>query len=126
MGDELEHEVITSGPLYDAVQEAAVPKTEEENIIGEVFITDDDKVVSSNELIERVLRGTMWAFDLERIHKETNNSALLDVAKSIEGSTQSVEEVGRYESYSVAKVVEPPYPPELLAMFLEVDETHFR
>ena len=60
-------------------------------------------------------------------HKEAQNSALLDVMKSAEGSTQSIDEIGYPEmSLAATKVVEPPYPPELLAAFLEVDPTHFR
>jgi len=120
-------EILTEGELADAIQTSA-SESSGENIIEEVFITGDDRMASSADLQKEMIRQSMSCFDSDRIHKETNNSTLLDVMKSAaEGSTQSEDELGYPEfSLSATQVVEPPYPPELLATFLEVDPTHFR
>lgn len=119
-------ETVSTGNLAEAIQKNAAP--EDSNIIEEVFITGDDRMASSGDLQKEMIRQSMSCFDSERIHKESNNSTLLDIMKSAaDGSTQSEDELGYPEfSLQATKVVEPPYPPELLAAFLEVDPTHFR
>jgi capsid portal protein len=127
----MSEEKITEAQLAEILEKNAVPPSDEgENIIEEVFITGDDRIASSMDLQKELIRGSMSCFDSERIHKEAQNSALLDVMKTVEGSTQTDDELGQGDlgsaSLSMTKVVEPPYPPELLAAFLEVDSTHFR
>ena len=122
---------ITDDQLAEILEKNAIPPSEDgENIIEEAFITGDDRIASSMDLQKELIRGSMACFDSDRIHKEAQNSALLDVMKTVEGSTQTDEELGLREggmsSLSATKVVEPPYPPELLSAFLEVDSTHFR
>lgn len=117
----VDHEVINDGPLAVAVRDAIA---DEESTISEAFILGDDEIVSSNNILDRMVQRTMKGFDSERIHKESHNT-LLDVAKSVSGSTQAISEIGGSD-ISFAKVVEPPYPPELMALFLEVSEVNFR
>ena len=118
-------EVLNEGDLADIIRENV--SNSNENVIEEAYITGDDRIASASDLQKELIRGSMSCFDTDRIHKEVQNSALLDVMKSVDGSTQNVDELGQqYVSMSATKVVEPPYPPELLAAFLEVDSTHFR
>lgn len=118
-------EVLNDGQLADLIRNNATSSNE--NVIEEAFITGDDRIASAADLQKELIRGSMSCFDTDRIHREVQNSALLDVMKSVEGSTQNVDELGQqYVSMAATKVVEPPYPPELLAAFLEVDSTHFR
>lgn len=120
-------EILSEEDLTRVLQENAIDPESEENVIEEVFITGDDRIASSRDLQKELIRKSMSCFDSDRIHQETQNSALLDVMKSVEGSTQPEDEIGvNTQSLSLTKVVEPPYPPELLAAFLEVDATHFR
>ncbi len=120
---------ITEEQLAKILEANAVPPTDGENIIEEAFITGDDRIASSKDLQKEMLRGSMTCFDSDRIHKETQNTTLLDVMKMAEGSTQTIDELGQTDmtqALSMTKVVEPPYPPELLSAFLEIDATHFR
>ena len=75
------------------------------------------------------MKSSFKSLDSEKIHHDTKKSNLLDMSKTVDGSSQSDQELGRSkygESLSQIKIVDPPYPPELLSTFLEVDETHFR
>lgn len=120
------HEVLMEGDLYDAVQEAVIEIPEgEDTIVDEVFISDEG-VSTREELLQEILRNSMRGLNSSQIHKERDNIPQMDIAKSIEGSTQSREELRHSDNLGHVKVVEPPYPPEVLSQFLEVDETHFR
>ena len=120
-------EVLNDGDLANIIRENVSSNSDSDNVIEEAYITGDDRISSASDLQKELIRGSMSCFDTDRIHKEVQNSALLDVMKSVDGSTQNVDELGQqYVSMSATKVVEPPYPPELLAAFLEVDSTHFR
>lgn len=122
-------EVLNEGGLVEAVRENAVL---DENVISEVFVVGDDdspELVDADEILAKLVQRSMGCFDSERIHRETKDL----MGKSIEGSLQSRAEIGEFDDptssalgLSRVKVVEPPYPPELMATFLEVDETHFR
>jgi len=117
--------------LADAIAAEAEAAGGDDPVIDEAFITDSGEVISENDAVKSILRGTMRCFDSERIHREAENSPLLDVSKSVvSGSTQSDREMNESEiqatSLANIKVVEPPYPPEVLSVFLEIDETHFR
>ena len=119
-------EIINDGSLAEVLRKNA-SEAGTETIIEEAFITGDNRLATAQDLQKELIRGSMSCFDTDRIHKEVQNSALLDVMKSVEGSTQNDDELGQqYLSMAATKVVEPPYPPELLAAFLEVDSTHFR
>jgi len=121
-----DEEVLTTGPLADALRESAVLDGGEV-VISEAFITDENKVVSADDVVRAVMKKSMRGIPSDRVHKEAKNLGTLDVAKMVEGSTQSKAEIGRNDlKLHEAEFVEPPYPPELLSMFLEVDETHYR
>jgi len=121
-------EVLKDGALAKALRENAVaPGEGGENEITEAFVTEGGSVVSANDLVRAMMKKSMRGISADRIHKEAQNVGAIDIAKMVEGSTQSKEEIGRSDTYLHAtKVVEPPYPPDLLSMFLEVDETHYR
>jgi len=122
----VETEVINDGPLAQAVRDAAIEI--DENVVEEAFIVGDneDDYTSSEEIATLMLRQSMRGFDAGKLHQETDNSALLDVTKSaFDGSAQSTAELGSSDLASI-DVVEPPYPPELLATFLEIDESNYR
>jgi capsid portal protein len=122
-----DHEILADGPLADAVRAAV--DSGEEGVIDEAFIVGDSddgpSVVRADELARAMLAKSLAGFDSDRIHSEANNSAVMDVAKSVAGSTQSKAEIGQTDLTQL-KVVETPYSPELMAAFLEVDDTHFR
>jgi len=125
-------DVVESGTLASILRKNAVADgMGEDPEVTEAFITDDGGVMSVNEVVREVMKFSMRGFDPERIHDEVNNAGLIDIAKNVEGSTQSIMELGGGHgtgvmSLSACKVVKPPYPPELLSAFLESDETHFR
>lgn len=126
MSEKEDVEILTEGPLAEAIQAAAV---DGENTIEECFITDSGQAVSSDFLQSSVIRQSFKSMDSEKLYAATKQASLLDISKSVAGTTQSEQEIGRSglgESLRQVKIVEPPYPPELLAQFLEVDETHFR
>src|SRR5690554_5643397 len=112
--------------VADKTLETDVENTSDEDSteITEAFITDDGRVVSVDDVMKQVLRKSMRGLD-ERIHDEVNNDPRFDVTKSVDGSTQSDEPLDS-EGLETHRVVSPPYPPEVLAKFLETDEVHFR
>jgi len=123
--EDTQPEILINGPLAEILRENATDP--EDNIIEEVFVTgdEDDKMASAKSIATEMLRQSMKGFDPHKIHKEVENSNLIEIAKSIvEGSTQNDSEVGSVgtvsEGLSGHLIVEPPYPPELLASFLEV------
>ena len=116
--------------LAKVLAQFATPDDEDGEVeISECYITEDGTAISSDQIVKEVLRQcSMRGVDPDRIHREVANTGLMDVAKMVTGSTQSDAELGRPEmdGLQTVKVVEPPYPPELLSSFMEVDETHFR
>ena len=127
--DNIQPEILVSGPLAEILREHAIEA--EENIITEVFITGDDEIVSSESVASEMLYKSIKGLDPVRIHQGVKDSNLLEVMKSvIEGSTQDDSEVGVLGTVSGGLanqiIVEPPYPPELLADFLEIDVFHYR
>lgn len=131
--DEKTVEILNDGDLYDILQEYAVEPPEDPNdqpVIEEIFITDDDQAVSTKDLLHQMLQKSMRGFNAERITQDMSLArAQLEVAKTAKGTTQSLAELGssRFTSdLSGVQLVEPPYPPELLATFFEVCDIHFR
>lgn len=122
-------EVIVTGELAETLRNAAVATEDgEPAVIDECFVTEDGKVVSSKEIINRVLAKSMEGINADDIHNEIDNTGLLDVMKALApGSAQQEAEIGSEGmGLAASKIVEPPFPPKLMAKFLEVDETHFR
>lgn len=120
-------EVISEGPLVEAIQKAAVDG--DEAVIEECFITETGQTVSSEDLYRATMKSSFRSLNSDKLHHDTKKSALLDVSKTVDGSSQSDKEIGRSrfgETLSRIKLVDPPYPPELLSTFMEVDETHYR
>jgi capsid portal protein len=127
-----------SHPLAQLLADYAIPG--EDGVLPEVtecFITDDGAVISSSEMLDEIAKMSMRCFDRDRIALDADNphrapNPLREVVeKSIEGSTQTKKELRDTEpddgrSLHEIKVVPPPYPPEVLSAFLEVDETHSR
>lgn len=118
--------ILDEGSISEILKRNAITESDEDIEITECFITDDGKIVSESDLAKSVIKKSMKCFDSDRIHTETRNSGLIDIAKSVEGSTQSLSEIGAGDSLGAIQVVEPPNPPELLEFFLQVDETHYR
>jgi len=120
-------EVLKEGPLHDAMLANAEKEGEEETIEEVHIVGEDGEVVANNsDIMKALLNQGMRGFDTERIHKEAENSHLIDVAKSIvDSTTQTQTELGDSD-LSTAKFVQPPYPPQLLSDFLEVDPVHYR
>ena len=107
-----------------------------EAVISQAFITDDGKLASPTELMKMASRQSMQTIaalqgkTIDEHQAEIEEATLkTERSKYIEGSTQQTQEVNvaAIESdISGYPIVEPPYSPEILARFLEVDETHFR
>ena len=122
-------QVLTEGELAQKLREAAVPKDADGNVIvDQVFIMDNGESVSQDELVSKMLKACMSVFDQSLVVSEAQAAieGIANISKGfVEGSTQSQFEFGE-STLSTVEVVTPPYPPELMAKFLEVDETHFR
>ena len=127
-------DIRTDEDLVELLSKFAVDPHATDDIITEAFVTgeDDPKIVSSADILtswtKRSFRGMReGSVSEQEIVKEDSNR--VELAKTAVGTTQQMNELG-HNKYSVdlakVDVVEPPYPPELLAAFLEVDETHFR
>lgn len=139
-------EILEDGELAEALKEAYIDPDEDGEIeISEAFITDEnDTVISAADVLSNWTQQSMQAFgekvirqkeaaeedarEIERLQREIPKRAM--AAKTAKGSTQQTTELGQSGKYSadisMVEIVEPPYPPELLSAFLEVDETHFR
>lgn len=129
MADDSVVEVVETGPIAETLREAAVVEDGhvDENEIEEVFVLGDDQITSSGDVLKAALGATMRGFE-ERTFREARNR--IEIGKTVEGTAQTEREIGEPEHAGLGlgklQVVEPPYPPQLLAAFLEVDETHFR
>lgn len=143
-----EIDVKTDEDLVAILQKFATLDSDstEEIEISEAFITDeDDTVHSAADILGGWARRTMKGFGEQRMVSEKDamqaDKDALDVAqretarevavvaKTAVGTTQQQSELGQDKftyDLSQLEIVEPPYPPELLATFLEVDEVHFR
>lgn len=137
-------DILETGDIADALKEAFDGTDEnEEIVIDEAFITDeDDTVHSAADVLSNWSRQSLQSFgervlsqkralsqERAEIEKAQREVARELVAKTASGSTQQVSELGQNKftvDVSKVEIVEPPYPPELLSAFLEVDETHFR
>jgi len=124
-----EVEVLEEGPLA-AIMQTFAHQPGEDPVIDEAFILDD-KVVSSKDVLNAAMMHSMRCFDKERIvGEDMSPTSLRDVMKTVEGTSQSQRELTENPAGTVSlgdmKVIKPPYPPEVLSSFLEVDPTHFR
>lgn len=116
--------------LYAVTQGAEIPQDLEVAIkegieitpeISDVFVIGEDGVESSKSL--KVSLVPFPTGEREKYH----GANILEVAKSVvDVTTQDQTEVNRGYQLDGANLIEPPYPPELMSAFLEVDETHFR
>lgn len=103
----------------------------------EAFILEDDSIKTSSETLKGFQRSEVVSSGEDRAKRlsqsfETFNET---VSKALE-STQSSAELRKPTLLSMAPqlgtglkgyyAVDPPYDPELLALFLELDETHAR
>lgn len=110
--------------LADALEAAGGDPNE----ITEAYITGTGNMVSAEDIFQHIMRRSMGGLDSERIHRESANIPSVDISKAVvSGSSQSdSDSQSGNMSLNGVKVVQPPFPPELLSLFLEVDETHFR
>lgn len=89
--------------------------------IVDVLSTPKDRISESIE-----------AFGLDRYGEKDNSKSKVEVTKFVlEGDTDKTRPIASGEELTTLKlneipVVSPPYPPEVFAQFLQVDETHFR
>jgi len=145
MSDNTTGEILDEGDLAEALMEAAVPLDEDGEVeITEAFITgeDEDTVYSAADVLSNWTRQSMRAFgertiqqkdaiqeDEHHIENLQRTTARALVVKSAKGTTQQQSELGHNKlvaDVSMIEIVEPPYPPELLSAFLEVDVIHYR
>jgi hypothetical protein len=130
--DDSEVEVLSEGELFDVMQKYASEGDSEDIEITEAFITNDDTLVSSKDMLTDVSRKWLRGFDSDKLEKQITEVQKVTrelAQKTAEGTSQSQAEIGHTKftsDLSGVRVVEPPYPPELMSVFLEVDETHFR
>jgi capsid portal protein len=93
-----------------------------ENVCDVAFIVgegDNEKVVSINDIFTTLVVKSVTSNRLDKT----------EVYKGIEGSRQSTKELKSENSYSIAgseELIEPPYDPNLMLAFLDLDEIHFR
>ena len=86
-------------------------------IITEAFITDSGHVVT---------QADVWKSSLLPTNVREGMTDLVQ-KNTAAGSTQDDNEIGVLnESLLGGEIVQPPYDPEILSKFLEVDEAHFR
>tara|TARA_R110002020_G_scaffold34660_3_gene105261 strand:+ start:5065 stop:6822 length:1758 start_codon:yes stop_codon:yes gene_type:complete len=94
-------------------------ESDDDVVIEECYITDVDgtpDIVSGESVKKSIVNAvSMQGFESSEIEEEAHN--LMDVRKFVGGSTQIVE-VGAHEE----KVVPPPYAPELMLKFLQLNE----
>jgi capsid portal protein len=135
MGDEIitkdpNTEVLSpDDPLSAVVQSFALKTVDDEPIIEEAFVTEGGDLVSTDEVLKMAMRHSMRCFDSDRIDKdELSPSVFTEIAKTVDGTSQTTNEIGDLNQLRMgeAKVIPPPYPPEILSAFLEVDPVHFR
>jgi capsid portal protein len=128
-------EVLTSGELYDAISKSAVPP--EENEITQCFVSGDDgeeSISSTAEILAKILKKTFTGFTEDESLTEV--SEVEEILKTISGSSQNTDELGYNSAGTItsrletkladSKIVDPPYPPLLMSVFLEISETHYR
>lgn len=117
-------------PLAIMLAENAVIGEDSEIEINEAFITEDGTCQTASEVLNNFVINSMRCFS--KLHAEASGGTV--VQKSAGGSNQShaemkdtePEQVGALGGLGQLAIVDPPYPPELLAAFLEVDSVHFR
>lgn len=109
---------------------ATLDEVVEEPIIEEFYITgdEDNPMLTDSKSVLRTLVDTitMKGYTSDQILRE--HDGLTDVKKSIEGSRQesTISRERQAVPLMELKVVEPPYPPEILKIFSQSDETNSR
>lgn len=108
----------------------ALETLEDDPIISEFYITGDEEnpslVDGKSVLRSLVDHITMKGYSSDQILQEHDN--ITDVKKSIEGSRQesTISKGKQIVPLCELRVVETPYPPEILKIFSQSDETNFR
>lgn len=122
---------ITSGPLFDALQEAIEPDE-----VDSAFILSDGVIKNASDVLGGVNHKA--SIDLYSSFSSIDPDSLPNkvlIAKSISGSKVSEEELtrgcGGLSSYNIDGdiknlVISPPYSPTLLSEFFEGQETNSR
>lgn len=102
----------------------------DEEIIDQVFVIgndDDTELLTPYQLLSRqAAEGfTEATKSLNSASIDEQNNLILKGA--FDGSTQSQEEILQTTNGTAkTKIVDPPFPPQVMAAFMEVNETHFR
>lgn len=94
-----------------------------------VYIDESDRLLEEKEVLQSIIDGESQNPSLFSDTLRSNVEQIRDRLlrkKGFEGSTQDTSELGATWSLTDEEVVEPPYPPECFANFLEADETLFR
>jgi len=78
----------------------------------------DERIIYSSELVRQIQE------DAKIVEKQL-------ASKSFEGSNQDLDELGQFNIFNSSgtienKIAKPPYSPDCMANFLEVDDIHFR
>jgi len=143
-------DILTEGNIAEVLRNAfdSGPEDSEDVEITEAFVTDeDDTIHSAADILTGMTHRGMKHFGertlsqhdaMEADKRETDTLQRLSarlaankavVQKTAKGTTQQSNELGHNSfigDVSMIEIVEPPYPPELLSAFLEVDEVHYR
>jgi capsid portal protein len=133
--------------LAEAIRNSFIDPSSSDPVVDEAFIVgDDDTIISASELLNKAAQeGTKWfgerrsvsqkdairqdESDIDDAQRAVPGSSREVISKTAIGTTQQSAELGQAKfagDLSKIQIVEPPYPPDLLSVFLEVDETHFR
>jgi len=112
-------------PLPVSEEDLIMPvdgEEEGENVITEYFITDEDtpQMIGKTDLIKKYVNTDLVGTPTEIVerHEELLDvETALDVAKAVDGSRQIIA-----GSRSLEKEVSPPYDPQLLLTFMQMDE----
>lgn len=122
---------VESPEFAEALARAfAAQELEAENIISEAFIVgndDDLEILTPNQILSRQAANgfTESTKSLNGATIDGDNNLIIKGA--FDGSTQSQEELLQSTvGTSKVKIVDTPFPPLVMAAFMEVNETHFR
>lgn len=117
--EDVYHETIAM-PDYISMAE------DSEEVTAMAFIAETEE--SKDELV--VLYSSDISKNTSEISKEIQDSLKVSKEKSFEHSNQDLSEIGEERFFSSSnlqdQIIEPPYPPECMAKYLEIDDVHFR
>jgi capsid portal protein len=129
--------IVTDPDDIRAMEKVVAKNAGDDPVISEAFIVSDDTVVDASATVKTqgsLLDITKLGGQRNQLGKSSRSTSvvaklkdtLTHVKKSIIGESRQehLQEGNREVTYE--KIVEPPYAPERLAAYLQIDETHYR